>query len=148
VNWNIATAARTLWQEARSETLSGQQAVAAVMVNRLKDGRWGDTLASVCLWHAGFSGWFSPRIVHGVVYHDPNFEPACALAEDDPRLIAFGGLIQAALDGAPDPTGGATHYYAKGTPEPSWVKGDPARGIPPAIFCGQFGTQLFYRGVK
>lgn len=147
-DWNIATAARTLWQEARGEPLSGQQAVAHVIVNRLKDGRWGNTLGSVCLWHAAFSGWFSPRLVGGKAVHDPNFAAACSLANDDVLLTSLAGLIGAAMGGAPDPTGGATHYFAKGTPQPDWVGGDPANGVPAAYFCGQFGGQLFYKNVK
>lgn len=141
MDWNLGTAARTLWQECRGEPLSGKQAVAAVLFNRLKDGRWGNTLGTVCLWHAGFSGWFSPRTVHGIPYHDPNFAAACALSDTDPVLVALAGLVQAALDGAVDPTAGACFYYAKGTPVPPWA-------VSPAIFCGQFGNQLFYKGVS
>lgn len=148
MDWNLSTAARTLWQEARGEPLPGQQAVAHVLFNRLKDGRWGNNLASVCLWHAGFSGWFSPRVVHGVAVRDPNFAAACALSDQDPVLLALAALIEAVMAGAIDPTGGATHYYAVGTPEPAWVKGDPANGTPPATFCGRFGNQLFYKSVR
>lgn len=140
-NWNMLTAARTLYQEARGEPLPGQQAVAHAQVNRLKDGRWGDNLASVCLWHAAFSGWFSPREVNGKPFHDPNFAAACALADDNPELVALAAILQAAVDGQIDPTGGATHYHAKALPPPPWAK-------PPAIFCGQFGTQLFYKNVR
>lgn len=147
MDWNLSTAARTLWQEARGEPAAGQRAVAHVLNNRLKDGRWGNSLASVCLWHAGFSGWFSPRIVHGAAVRDPNFAGACAIADDDPALIALATLVTAA-SGEPDPTGGATHYYAVGTPEPSWVPGDPAHGIPAAASCGRFGNQLFFKGVR
>ena len=39
-----------------------------------------------------------------------------------------------------DPTFGATYYYAKQIPAPSWVSG--------AFFCGLFGSQLFWKGVK
>lgn len=148
MDWNLGTAARTLYQEARGEPLEGQKAVAHVIVNRLRDGRWGETLASVCLWHAGFSGWFSPRKVAGKAFRDPNFAAACRLHDDDPLLVNLAQLLSAALLGEADPTGGATHYYAKSTPEPDWVKGDPDHGVPPATVCGQFGHQLFFKSVK
>lgn len=131
MDWSLGTAARTLYQEARGETLPGQQAVAHVLVNRMKDGRWGKTLGEVCLWHMQFSGW---RNV------DPNFPVSCRLSDDEPVLIALASLIQEALDGAPDPTGAATHYYAISIKAPAWVAG--------ATFCGQFGNQRFFKDVK
>lgn len=131
--WNIATAARTLWQEARGEPLSGQQAVAHVLVNRVHDGRWGNTLAEVCLSEFKgihqFSGWNRS---------DPNRIAACRLYEDDHVLVALVGVMQAAIAGAVDPTGGATFYYAAHmSPAPTWATD--------MTFCGRFGNQLFYR---
>ena len=47
--------ARTLWGEARGETLSGKEAVACVILNRLKKTNakglfwWGNTLEEICL---------------------------------------------------------------------------------------------------
>lgn len=130
--WNLQTAARTLWQEARSESLIGQQAVAHVMWNRLRSGKWGNSLASVCLWHMQFSGWRSI---------DPNFQPACALTDDDPILHDLMTII-AEAQYASDPTGGASHYYAPAgvVQKPSWVHG--------ATPCGQFGSQLFFKDVQ
>jgi spore germination cell wall hydrolase CwlJ-like protein len=122
-------AARTLAQEARGEPLIGQQAVAQVLVNRLHTGRWGKSLASVCLWHAQFSGWYVPS--------DPNFAYACDLADDDPVLVHMAGLIDTALACADDPTDGATHYFANSMPvPPAWSQ--------TMRFCGQFGNQSFY----
>lgn len=132
MDWNLQTAARTLWQEARSEPLIGQQAVAHVIWNRLRLGRWGHTLASVCLWRDQFSGWR---------YQDPNFQKSCALSDDDPSLHEILSIIAEAQH-APDPTGGATHYFA-----PSGVI------MPPiwthvATFVGEFGSQKFYKDVR
>lgn len=139
VDWNSNTAVRTIWQEARGEPVDGQRAVAHVIVNRLADGRWGHTLAEVCLSRDQFSAWGRS--------HDPNFAASCRLADNDRSLEAFGIMLAAAAS-EPDPTQGATHYYAKTIAPPAWVKGDPSEGIPPAIFCGQFGHHLFYRNVK
>jgi len=129
--WNELTAARTLWQEARGEPKEGQRAVAHVLWNRVRSGRWGETLASVCLWRAQFSGW-SPI--------DPNYDGACELADTDVNLQNLLEIVIAAAS-EPDPTDGATHYYATSMKAaPAWVIG--------ATFCGQFGNQRFYKNVK
>ena len=139
-DWSFQVAARTLCQEARDEPLDGQQAVGWVLRNRVADGRWGASLASVCLWHAQFSGWWCPRGTPS--YHDPNFAYACDLSDSDPVLVAMSQVLADVLgaDVGADPTGGATHYYAKSIAPPAWVNS--------ATPCGQFGNQLFFRDVK
>ncbi len=124
-------ALRTMWQEARGEPADGKQAVAHVILNRLKDGRWGHTLASVCLWPHQFSGWSSAR--------DPNFQAACELADEDNALMGLANVFDKAKVVA-DITEGATHYFATYIDAPAWVQG--------AIYCGQFGRQKFYKGVR
>ena len=126
MGWNTGTAARTIWQEARGEPLIGQQAVAHVLVNRAADGRWGKTLSEVCLWHMQFSGWRSI---------DPNFSAACRLPDTDPNLVAYAGLISAAMAHEPDPTGAALFYYALSIPQPGWAA--------TMRKCGTFGHQVF-----
>lgn len=121
---------RTLAQEVRGEPLEGQKAVAHVILNRLKDGRWGKSLASVCLWRGQFSGWYMPR--------DPNFAYACSLRDDDQVLMKMAiAWTKARIE--PDFTDGATHYVNLSIVEPAWVKG--------ATFCGKFGAHSFYKGV-
>ena len=60
--------ARTLWGEARGESLAGQIAVAWTIRNRVKDGKdkswWGEGYASVCQKPYQFSCWNR---------NDPNF---------------------------------------------------------------------------
>lgn len=102
------------------------------MKNRLADGRWGKSLASVCLWPYQFSGWRGPK--------DPNFSYACNLLDDDATLDHMRSVLQSALDGTADPTSGATHYFAVNVPDPAWVDG--------ATYIGQFGHQRFYKNVK
>lgn len=131
MSFSTEVAARTLWQEARGEPLEGQKAVAHVIWNRLKDGRWGSSLASVCLWRAQFSGWYMPR--------DPNFKGACDLPDDDKVLAKLRDVLNQAR-AEPDMTNGATHYYATYIDAPVWVQG--------ATFCGQIGHHKFYKGVK
>lgn len=135
MEWNLGTAARTLWQEARGEPLAGQKAVAHVLVNRLRLGKWGQSLDEVCRSEFKgihqFSGWNRD---------DPNRTAASRLPDGDPTLSALTGLIQAALSGEPDPTGGATHYYAETISAPVWTAG--------ATLCGRFGNQLFWKNVR
>ncbi len=130
MDFSMAIAARTLWQEARGEPDIGRRAVAHVLANRLKRGTWGTTLAEVCLYPFAFSGW-NPR--------DPNRLKAARLADDDLELAACARLIAAATSGSDiDPTLGALSYYApERVGEPEW-----ARRMTP---CGRFGTQLFFK---
>jgi len=138
------TAARTLYQEARGESVEGQRAVAHVIINRRNLGRWGNSLGAVCLARSQFSAWGPVTPSNSEMLSD--FRTSCALPDDDPALVAFAGLIVAA-DGAPDPTGGAIYYYNPKavTHTPTFVTGDAAAGVKPGTFCGQFGSQLFYK---
>lgn len=129
-SWALQTAARTLWQEARGEPLAGQEAVAWVLRNRMFSGRWGHSLASVCLWHAQFSGWSSA---------DPNFRLACEIDDDAPALNDLVNLINSIMSATPDadPTGGALFYFADSMAVPPSWSGS-------MHFCGQFGHQKFF----
>lgn len=148
MSWERHTAARTLAQEARNQPLAGQQAVAWTFRNRLADGRWGKSLASVCLWHAAYSGWWCPRGKPS--YHDPNFAYACGLQDNDPLLLKLLDVVNAVMVAAQetDPSQGATHYFATSIAAPGWVTGDPEHGIPAATFTVQIGAHRFYKGVK
>lgn len=122
-------AIRTIWGEARSEGEAGMRAVAHVLLNRLNSGRWGASLAQVCLWPVQFSCWNTT---------DPNREKIAALADDDALLYQINDWLDQAINDA-DPTNGSTHYYAAGTPVPNWS------------FHGRFQVQIgkhrFYSGV-
>jgi len=133
MTWAFDTAARTLAQEVRGEPIEGQTAVAWVIKNRLASGRWGNSLASVCLWRGQFSGWYVPT--------DPNFGYACNLGDNDPTLSHMQSVLQTVLNSDTDPTDGATHYFnpAGVVQTPAWVQG--------ATSCGQFGSQRFFKGV-
>lgn len=129
--WQLLTAARTLWQETRGEPDEGRRAVAHVIWNRVKSGRWGKTLGAVCLYHAQFSGWLSPK--------DPNFQASCNLADNDPLLQHLVQIL-VQTEAEPDITNGAMWYVADWlNPKPPWTTG--------ATFKGKFGTQLFYSNV-
>lgn len=108
-------AIRTLWQEARGEGAEGLNAVAHVILNRMRDGRWGGTAASVCLWRSQFSGWLST---------DPNFHLACGMLATDPALAPCATAWGAAQTEATDPTDSACFYYATSMASPPvWSMG-------------------------
>ena len=111
--------ARTLWGEARGESLAGQIAVAWTIRNRVKDGKakswWGEGYAGVCLKPYQFSCWNR---------NDPNFAYLSGA-----KPIPFQEFAQAQIAAdqvtsgkVPDPTDGATHYYATTMPAaPAWA---------------------------
>jgi len=110
--------ARTLWGEARGEGTAGQIAVAWTIRNRAFDGKekswWGESYAGVCQKPYQFSCWNKT---------DPNDQFLIDVKEIPFRELAQ-CLIAAdqVIDGkVPDPTGGATHYYATSIKAPAWA---------------------------
>jgi spore germination cell wall hydrolase CwlJ-like protein len=112
---------RTVYGEARGEIPAGQIAVAWCIRNRAeldlhRDGKpdwWGEGIAGVCQKPYQFSCWLPA---------DPMF-PKIRNA----RTAQLAACLQACfsvLGGeAPDPTGGATHYYASSIAAPAWAVG-------------------------
>jgi spore germination cell wall hydrolase CwlJ-like protein len=129
--------ARTLWGEARGEGAAGQVAVAWTIRNRVFDGKkkswWGEGYAGVCQKAWQFSCWNT---------NDPNY-PYLSGA----KQIPFRELAQAriaadqVIDGKqPDPTDGATHYYAATMPKaPGWAA--------KAKLTMKLGHHVFFRDV-
>lgn len=142
--WDIEIAARTVWDEARGEGDDGMVAVASAIINRFRAGKWfsGKTLAECCLMPGAFSCWNTG---------DPNLPQGLHVPESDDLLDFCREAVRGAIeDRGPDPTNGATHYYAVGTPEPAWVSGIRAgvRVAPAAVYCVRAGRHLFYKDVK
>lgn len=109
---DLDTAARTVYGEARGAGYDGMKAVAHVIWNRVRLGRWGDTLTAVCTAHAQFSSQLAS---------DPNKHVLDAATYDGPSLrLALKAVLDARDE--PDPTLGATHYFS-GAETPSWAKG-------------------------
>jgi spore germination cell wall hydrolase CwlJ-like protein len=111
--------ALTLWGEARGESLVGQIAVAWTIRNRVCDGKvkswWGEGYAGVCQKPYQFSCWNKS---------DPNFAYLSGAKQIPFREFAQTRIAaDQVIDGkVPDPTGGATHYYATTMPAaPAWA---------------------------
>lgn len=124
----IATA--TIFMEASGEPPEGRRAVAWVLINRLASGgRYGTTLAGVCLKPFQFSCWNTS---------DPNRMRLSNTLETDAVLLDSGAALQGAQAGGTDPTGGATLYYSDTmkTP-PDWASA--------ATFTLKIGSNLFFR---
>lgn len=111
MNWNTRILACTLFGEARGETVEGMEAVANVVINRLKDGRFGDTVQEVCLRPLQFSCWNSMASMQMLLSlkqdKNPTFATCVAISEK---------AIHAQLI---DNTGGALFYHTLSV-DPPW----------------------------
>jgi len=127
----IDTMARTVYGEARGEGAAGMTAVAWVIKNRAaKPGWWGHDIESVCRARMQFDCWNA---------NDPNSAKCAAVTLADPYFAEATNICSAVISGAtPDPTDGATYYYAKSMPHPpEWAVGK----TPTATI----GSQIFFR---
>ena len=127
--------AKTIYGEARGESVAGKEAVANVILNRVKMNLvhpmwWGKTIEEVCLKHKQFSCW-NPD--------DPNYKFLQSDLSQNPVYQICERIARRALAGClKDNTNGATHYHAFHC-HPLW-----ARHIVP---CAEIGHHLFYKGV-
>lgn len=116
---DIDILARTLWGEARGESQAGMEACAWTIRNRVFDGKnnswWGEGYAGVCQKPWQFSCWNA---------NDPN-SPYLRGAKPIPagEYKKAHAVAMAVVKGSvPDPTNGATHYYATTMPKPpAWA---------------------------
>lgn len=126
--------ARTLWGEARTETLRGVEAVAAVVMNRAALAP-GAAVADICrrfpCWNADNPDRFRLSVVQ------PSGRAASGRTSSDALLFATClRIARRALAGLlDDPTGGATLYHDGGV-LPDW-----AAGLAPTA---EIGDRLFY----
>ena len=121
---------RTIAFEASGEPAMAKIAVAYVILNRKKSGRWGDNIKAVVTHPGQFEPWATRRTeIEG-------------LSPDDPRYKSAALIADAVLSGqTPDPTAGATHFLnptivreRRGGALPSWAQGE---GLP-------IGNHTFY----
>lgn len=127
-------AARTIYGEARGETLLGKVAVCLVMINRwmLRKGDRDHCLAAVCLRAWQFSAWLED---------DPNRPTMQAVHYGDPvfRECLLAVTVAVALwEQGEDFTHGARHYHTTAI-SPKWAEGET-----PDL---TIGAHHFYAGI-
>jgi spore germination cell wall hydrolase CwlJ-like protein len=106
--------------EAADEPDEGKAAVAHVILNRKRSGRWGDNIKDVVTHAWQFEPWMTRR------------REMEKLSPDDPRYQNAARIADAVLTGQmPDPTAGATHFLnptvvrqRRGGSLPSWARGE------------------------
>jgi hypothetical protein len=122
---------RTIAFEAPDESDEGKAAVAHVILNRTKTGRWGGSIKDVVTHPGQFEPWMTRR------------KEIEGLSADDPRYREAAQIADALLSGQTrDPTAGATHFLnpeivrqRRGGSLPAWARGE---GQP-------IGKHTFYR---
>ncbi len=121
--------ARTAWGEARGEGNAGIQAVANVIMNRVKAGTWyGAGVKDVVLKPRQFSCWNEG---------DPNRAKMLAVTDSDISFRNAKYLAEQAVNGIlPDITLGANHYHASNI-RPNWADVDKMTVI--------IGNHVFYK---
>lgn len=127
--------ARTLWGEAADRPVRAIEAVAALVLNRVRDAarpdgpaHWGRGIAGVCRAPFQFPCW-NPN--------HPRHAALRAIAPGDGALAICRRIAARAVAGVlPDPTGGATHAH-DGSVLPGWA-------LRSAPLC-DIGGLVFYR---
>lgn len=125
----IDALARTLWGEARGGSQLGLEAVAAVVLNRVKRNRpqrFGDGVVGVCRMPMQFSCWNEG---------DPNLPKLLAVTENNTVFANCLEVAERALQGLlEDPVSGADHYHTAAV-APAWAQGrTPTRRIDEHLF--------------
>lgn len=109
--------ARAVYSEARGEPMEGQVAVAAVILNRLEDGQFPNTVAGVIFQPRAFTA-----VADGQFWYTPNEKSYQAVEE--------------ALKGE-DPSDGALYYYNPAKATSRWIFGRPViKRIGRHLFAG------------
>jgi spore germination cell wall hydrolase CwlJ-like protein len=111
---------RTVAFEAPHETKKGKAAVAHVILNRKRSGRWGDNIKDVVTRPWQFEPWMTRR------------KEMKELSPNDPRYQSAARIADAVLAGQiADPTAGATHFLnpivvrqRRGGSLPSWASSE------------------------
>ena len=104
---NVQLIARAINGEARGEPYEGQVAVGAVILNRVKDPNFPNTIA-------------------GVIYHSGAFT-AVSVGQINHPIAEGSTVVKAAQDALNgwDPTGGAIYYFNPATATNKWIWSRP-----------------------
>ena len=137
---------RTIAGEAGNQPPLGQAAVAHVILNRVADGGYGGSNVQSVVQAPVKPG---SRFHQFSVWNPPGVQESSAITHgiqpNDPTYQKIGGIVDQVYNGQiPDPTNGATHYFAPGA-----MRG----GIPPPWASSlaaqnqvKIGDQLFVGG--
>ncbi|NCO02714.1 MAG: cell wall hydrolase [Alphaproteobacteria bacterium] len=133
----IDVLARTIFGEARGEPIEGMEAVACVVMNRVRisdiKGQywWGSGVIGVCQKPYQFSCWNRS---------DPSYQRLMNVTDSNIHFATCLRIARRAVIGAlRDNTNGATHYHADYV-SPYWAKGgQPVKTI---------GAHIFYKLVE
>ena len=124
---------RTILGEAAQEGPQGQAAVAHVILNRLAVGDYGKTASAVVLAPNQFEPWSNRS------------KELMAISPNSAAYRNVADILDMSASGeVPDPTNGATHFYAPalqaklGRSTPSWAK-DPTAKIGGHVFYAPQG---------
>lgn len=135
-NAAIDTLARTIWGEARGESVRGKEAVASTIINRVKHAKsrgghwWGNNVIEVCLKPWQFSCWNE---------NDPNRAKINLIPDTDKQFKICTRIARRTFRKTQtDPTNGATHYHTQDS-NPWWAKG--------RIPCAVIGNHFFYKNI-
>ncbi len=133
----IDVLARTIWGEARGEGLSGMNAVACVILNRVEAARklggywWGNNVMQVCQKPYQFSCWNK---------NDANYKKLILVDDEDIYFASAKRVARRAMLGfLKDESKGATHYHARNI-LPDW-----ARERKPTAMIGR---HVFYKLIE
>jgi conjugal transfer mating pair stabilization protein TraG len=119
---------RTIAGEAGGEGPQGQAALAHVVMNRLAAGGYGDTVKDIV--QASAAGVNPARGYHEFSTWNPPARGGNSIPQNmsssDPAYTKIGDIVDQVYNGSiPDPTGGATHYFApksmQGGQPPPWA---------------------------
>ena len=130
----------TVWREAMNQGLDGMEAVAWVMINRLKSGKHGGSLMEVCTERLQFSSMTAlgdPMTVKWPTHMNVAEANAWRLAE-----IACSGVEDGSV---PDPTHGATYYANLATAKSGWFFENIVRDTVNHPQTAQINNHTFYR---
>lgn len=124
--------ARTIYGEARGESVNGRIAVGWVIRNRAQRSpkyNWSDNIASVCMQKYQFSCWNE---------NDPNRGKLLSVEKSDTLFSECLEIAAKVLEGQlPDKSNGADHYYADYIDPPNWSNENK--------LVAQIGVHLFFR---
>lgn len=121
-------AAATVYGEARGESELGQAMVAKVILNRVADDRWPNTICGVAAQHAQFAG----------------YDRAQLRNLDNTAWRNAERITDAVLEGqfSPGRCGTATHFHNTTADSPSWARAPRMQRL-----C-RVDNHIFYREAK